>query len=141
MGRLWGYFAADCRVVLRALAPIEHAVVANDTDNPMTRLIGAGVSGRRESLGSGPIPPRGQERQFSFVVDAGEHVVIDQVRLSGLSRSRSGRSVAPTPVCGRTSVSVMNFARPISVSSSRCSTSDAPAGGAVSATISPTRRW
>jgi hypothetical protein len=55
--------------------------------------------------------------------------------------SQSGSAAAVTPDSGWTSVSVTNFARPISVSSSRCSTIAAPAGGAVSLTLSPTRKW
>ncbi len=70
----------DCRVVLRALAPIEHPVVPDHAHDAMAQLIGAGANGRRELLGRGPISPRRQQRQLPLVVDAGENVVIDQVQ-------------------------------------------------------------
>src|ERR1700733_8598700 len=61
MVRPRGGLVTDCRVVLRALAPIEHAVVPDDAHNTMAQLIGAGAHGRREPLSRAPIPPRSQQ--------------------------------------------------------------------------------
>src|SRR3984885_2194313 len=55
MVRPRGGLVTDCRVVLRALAPVEHAVVPDHAHKTMTQLIGAGAHGRRELLSSGPI--------------------------------------------------------------------------------------
>jgi hypothetical protein len=113
---------------LRALAPIEHAVVPDDAHNPVAQLIGAGVHGRREPLSRAPISPRRQQYQLPLVVvDAGENVVVDQVRPITLKpqpvRQRSGCDAGVRLDLGQR----REFGT--------------AAGGAVSATISPTRRW
>ena len=79
MVRPRGGLVTDCRVILWALAPIEHAVVPDHAHKTMTQLIGAGARGGHELLSRRPIPPRRQEHQLPLVLDAGENVVVDQV--------------------------------------------------------------
>src|ERR1700733_6740702 len=58
---------ADCRIVLGALAPVEHAVVPDHAHNTMPQLTGAGGHGRGKPLARAPIPPRRQQYQLALV--------------------------------------------------------------------------
>ena len=69
----------DIGVVLGALAPIEHAVVAHEPYDAMANAR-TGERARRETSGSRPIAPGDQKRKLSFVVDAGEHIIVDCTR-------------------------------------------------------------
>ena len=73
--------ATDWRVVLGALASIEHAVVPDHTHDAMAGAVVAGAGGWLESLCRELVAPRRQQREFSLIVDAGENVVADQVGL------------------------------------------------------------
>ena len=68
----------DIGVVLGVLASIEHAVVAHEPDDAMADARTA-KRARRETSGSRPIPPGDQKRKLSFVVNAGEHIIVDRV--------------------------------------------------------------
>ena len=115
----------DLGIVSRTLASIEHAVVADDAHDSMAE---AGRGGRAES------PPRAGHATTQGA-RAFLHCGCWQKRRTRSGppdvdrpTSQSGSAAAVTPDSGWTSVSVTNFARPISVSSSRCSTIAAPAG-------------
>jgi hypothetical protein len=84
----------DRGVVLRALASIEHTVVADDAHDPMADT---GTDWRAEFLRRGPVVPRCQQREFPLVVNAGENVVVDQVCLLLSSHSQSGKAEAVMP--------------------------------------------
>src|SRR5262245_58086157 len=62
-------------MVLGCLAPIEHAVVADDASPPMPKRCG---NLRREGTPRGGlhIPPRRQEQQLAGIVNALEHLVV-----------------------------------------------------------------
>ena len=68
---------SDIGVVLRALASIEHAVVAHE---PYDAMANAHPSerARHKTSGRGPIAPGDQERKLSFVVDAGKYIIVDR---------------------------------------------------------------
>jgi hypothetical protein len=69
----------DIGVVLGALASIEHAVVAHEPDDAMADARTA-KRARRETSGSRAIAPGDQKRKLSFVVNAGEHIIVDRIR-------------------------------------------------------------
>src|ERR1700738_4616158 len=73
----------DRGVLLRALASIEHAVVADDAHDSMTD---AGMDWRAEFLRRGPVMPRRPKRRLPHVVDTGKNVVMDQVRLISIEQ-------------------------------------------------------
>ena len=133
--------ATDWRVVLGALASIEHAVVPDHTHDAMATTVGAGAEWRLESLCRGSVAPRRQQRELSLVVDAGENVVTEQVGLvpigqQPIRRRRGGHAylVLDLRQSHERRRANLRLIQPRS-------TIGTPAGGIVSSTTSPTRKW
>src|SRR5450631_3338968 len=70
IGRLY------CRIVLGSLAPILHAVCADNADATMTQ-IAAWSQTRTPAISRGPGPPKGKSEQLAWTVNAFEDFSVD----------------------------------------------------------------
>ncbi len=118
--------ARDISIELRALASVEHPVVAHDAHNTMTDRANARERTDVERLCRPAVKPRGEECQLPpYRCWRRYH---GRAMRGGVDRAPEYPRKFPKagPPLGEISVSAANLASPISVSSSRCSISFNP---------------